>query len=191
MCFLVFTSCNKPPENGTKGPNCSDTQTKYITPEISNFKFKKGTYWIFIDSATFVIDTMRIDTASGGIVPYQYCPNNKHEYYSFQIKPKDIYSNSDSYSLEGNRLMRNQRYEDGSGDEIFIGSALKLDSMFVYDRYYKSVEGYPKNSDPSEDGNKTIYYINAEFGFLKKEVFIGSSNWIKSQKLLKDKFIIR
>lgn len=190
MCFLVFASCQKPPEN-TKGPHCSDTQTKYISPEISNFKFKKGTYWVFIDSVTFVVDTMRIDTASGGIVPYQYCPNIYHEYYSFKIKPESIKSNSDSYSLEGNRLMRNQKYEDGSGDEIFIGSALKLDSIFVFDRYYKSVEGYLKNSDRSEDGNKTIYYINTEFGFLKKEVYIGTSNWIKSQKLLKDKFIVR
>jgi hypothetical protein len=180
-----FFSCQKPPESKTNGPNCIAQPVKYISAEISNFKFIPGTYWIFIDSATMVIDTMKVLIASGNIMPYEYCKDNYHEIYNFQVNA------GDSYILEGDNMTRNQKYEDGSSYSIFVGNALKLDSMFIYDRYYKNVEGFLKNSDPAENGEKVLYYINTEFGFLRKDVFLGTSNFLKSQKLLKDKFIVR
>lgn len=138
-----------------------------------------------------VVDTMKVLTASGNIISYEYCENNYHEVYTFQVNAKDVFSTGDRYILEGDNMTRNQKYEDGSGYSIFIGNALKLDSMFIYDRYYKNVEGFLKNSDPAENGEKVIYYINTEFGFLRKDVFIGTGNFLKSQKLLKNKFIVR
>jgi hypothetical protein len=188
--LVGFISCRKNQDSHERGPDCSPAPTKYITPEISNFKFKAGTYWIFIDSISMQIDTMLVISASGSISPYEYCKNNYHEFYAFKMRPIGNNTIGDQYSLEGNRLMRNQRYEDGSGDEIYLGSSSKIDSTFIYDRYYKSVEIYLKNFDQSENGNKTTYFINTDYGFLKKEVY-NSSNQLISKKLLKDKFIVR
>lgn len=188
LLFLLIVSCKK--DNQRKDSHCSQKRATYISAEISNFKFKQGTYWVFIDSISLTIDTMRIVSASGNIIPYQYCKDNYHEFYCFTVNPKDIFSTGDQYSLEGNRLMLNQRNEEGSSEEIYLGGQPKIDSLFIYDRYYKSVEGYFKNSNLSENGNKTAYFINTDFGFLKKEVY-NSYNQLVSKKLLKDKFIVR
>jgi hypothetical protein len=185
--FLVLFSCKQ--KNGeAKGPDCSPAPTKYITPEISNFKFKAGTYWIFIDSISMQIDTMTVISSSGGVYPYEYCKNNYHEFYSFKMRPIGNNTIGDQYSLEGNRLMRNQRNEDGTSDQIYLGSAAKIDSIFIYDRYYRAVEGY-LNSD-LQYGDKTAYFMNIDFGFIKIEHY-NNSNQLISKKLLKDKFIVR
>ncbi len=190
IIVLTFTCCKKQ-ENQGHGPSCSNEPTKYISAVVSGLKFKPGTYWVFIDSATMVIDTMKVLTASGNVIAYQYCKNNYHEVYSFQVNPKDIFSTGDRYTLEEDNMTLNQPYEDGSGYSIFVGNAPKLDSMFIYDRYYKNVEGYPKNFNSTQNGDKMVYYINTEYGFLRTDVYWGTSNLIKSQKILKDKFIVR
>lgn len=46
-----------------------------------------------------------------------------------------------------------------------------MDSVFIYDRYYKKVEIYTVMQDKNENNLRTSYYINSDFGFLKKEVF--------------------
>ena len=115
IIIIAFASCQKPPEPETKGPNCNDTQTKYISPEISNFKFKKGTYWVYIDSISLAIDTMRVDSIlSNGLYPYQYCPNNFHEYYSFQVieKTPSGFSNYNHYVLDESGLKLNPTSEN-------------------------------------------------------------------------------
>lgn len=188
--ILVVQACKKDSSIHDKGPDCSQKATLYISSEISNFKFKKGSYWIFIDSVSLAIDTMRVDTASGHIVAYQYCPNNYHEFYSIKMHPKNIFTASDSYSLDDNRFMLNQTNESGDGSTIYADNYSKTDSLFIYDRYYKSVVVNTRLNDVSENGDKCIRYMNATFGFLKKEVY-NSSNQLVSKKLLKDKLIIR
>jgi len=183
-----FFSCQKPPEPETKGPNCSDTQTKYISSEISNFKFKKGTYWVYIDSISLAVDTMRVDTVIiNGLQSYQYCPNNFHEIYCFQVNLHyDISGGSpDQYVLDQHYLKLNPRTEDAYG--FYTDNSPRIDSLFIYDRYYKSIV----TSTHEFDGDKAILYTNSIYGFLRKDVFFGTSNQIKSKKLLKDKFIVR
>ena len=183
-----FFSCQKPPQPEMKGPNCNDTQTKYISSEISNFKFKKGTYWVYIDSISLLIDTMKVDSVFGyGLRFYQYCPNNFHEIYVFQVNVQyDISAGSrDQYLLDENTIKLNPRTEDAHG--FYYDNSSKIDSMFVYDRYYKSIV----TSTHEFDGDKAILYTNSSYGFLRKDVFFGTSNQIKSKKLLIDKFIVR
>lgn len=188
IILVGFSSCKKE-EPRALGDHCSNDPTLYLSPGVQDLKFKPGTYWVFVDSATMVVDTMRVLTAGGSISAYEYCKNNYHEWYYFKVNPINGSSAGDQYSLEGDRMMKNQRSESGDGDNIFVGSAHKLDSMFIYDRYYKNVEGYMKTS--SSGGDNVLYYINTEFGFLRKDVFWGTSNFLKSQKLLKDKYIMR
>jgi hypothetical protein len=191
VCILLtIQSCKKDSSIHDKGPDCSQKATLYISSEISNFKFKKGSYWIFIDSVSLVIDTMRVDTVKNSIMAYQYCPNNYHEFYSISMHPKNIYTVSDYYSLDDNRFMLNQTNESGDGSTIYADNYSKTDSLFIYDRYYKSVVVNTRLNDVNENGNKCIRYINATFGFLKKEVY-NSSNQLVSKKVLKDKLIIR
>ena len=188
IIIIAFASCQKPPEPETKGPNCNDTQTKYISPEISNFKFKKGTYWVYIDSISLTIDTMKVDSVIiNGLSPYQYCPNNFHEVYCFQMNLHyDATEGSrDQYVLVEHELKFNPRTENAAG--FYTDSSSKIDSVFIYDRYYKSVV----KSNFNFDGDNAILYTNSTFGFLRKDVFFGASNSIKSKKLLKEKFIVR
>lgn len=191
VLYVAFLfSCKKTPEH-TVGPDCTGRAIQYLSPEISNFKFKKGTYWIFVDSVSLVIDTMRVDSVIiNGVIPFQYCPNNFHEYYSFRVNRKNIFTTPDNYSMDLNRLMRNQRSESGDGTIIYEDNFTKTDSLFIYDRYYKGVSVFTKLIDMSENNDKTVYYINNAFGFLKKEVY-NSANQLLSKKILKDKLIIR
>jgi len=189
LLFLVLFSCKQ--KNGeAKGPDCSPAPTKYITPEISNFKFKAGTYWIFIDSISMQIDTMAVISASGSVSPYVYCKNNYHEFYAFKMRPVGNNTIGDQYSLEGNRMMRNQTNEEGTNDQIYLGGVAKIDSIFVFDRYYKSVGQSILHYDQNVNGNRVVYFVNADFCFLKTEVY-NSSNQLISKRLLKDKFIVR
>lgn len=188
--FIGFISCRKNQNSHERGPDCSPAPTKYITPEISNFKFKAGTYWIFIDSISMQIDTMLVISASGSISPYEYCKNNYHEFYAFKMRPIGNNTIGDQYSLEGNRMMRNQTNEEGTNDQIYIGGVAKTDSIFVFDRYYKSVGQSILHYDQNINGNRIVYFINSDFCFLKTEVY-NSSNQLISKRLLKDKFIVR
>ncbi len=186
LILIIAYSCSKPEETPSKGPNCSDTQTKYISPEIANFKFKKGTYWVYIDSISLMIDTMRVDSVLGfGLSGYYYCPNNYHETYTFEVNEKRYLGShyNNYYSLDETGLKLNPTSENYP--TIYNIYSPKIDSLFIYDRYYKSVVA----TSNTRTGNNTIFYMNTDFGFLKKEVI--SNSVLVSKKLLKDKFIVR
>lgn len=185
LLVIGILSCKKE-EYIPKGPTCNDPGTKYITPEISGFKFKKGSYWVFVDSVTMITDTLRIDTAYSMISTYQYCPDSYYEYYGFQTNQKtDNSSQFDVYSLTTALMTLNQRSENGYGYAIYTDTTPEADSLFVYDRYYRKVA---KTSLGPAGGN-TVFYINTTDGFLKKEIY--SNNQLISKKLLKHKYILR
>ena len=186
-----MNACKKDDSHPNKGPDCSQRATEYISSEISNFKFKKGSYWIFIDSVSLAIDTMRVDTSSGGIYNDYYCPNNQREDYQFITSHKpSLNLPNEFYLLSSNVVTLNQHDYSPNGSEIYLNYSPKTDSLFIYDRYYKSVVAYTRLIDGNENGNKSIRYMNTTFGFLKKEVY-NSSNQLVSKKVLKDKLIIR
>lgn len=187
IVLIGLVSCNKKNNTDTHVQSCSYS---YITSEILNFKFKKGSYWIYMDSISLTIDTMRIDSVLfNGFGGSDLCYKNM-EAYRFRVNKKTSSSVPNEYSLQANKLMLNQKDILGSGTEIYLDSSPKIDSLFIYDRYYKSVVSYTHTNEPSENNNKTVFYTNTTFGFLKKEVY-SSTNQLISQKLLKDKFIIR
>jgi hypothetical protein len=187
ITFLVsicLYSCRKHEDNDTKGPHCSSQPIRYIDPEIKKFKFKMGSYWVFVDPNYPIIDTMRISSIIvDDITDDQYCPDNKYERYAFSVfSSYYTLSNTQYYYLSDSRLILNPNSSYRTQSGIYTTSSPKIDSVFIYDRYYKSVVTYKINN------NK--YYINADFGFLKLEVLDNVGNVI-SQKLLKDKFIVR
>ena len=85
VLFVCFYSCNKSTESPAKGPNCSNG-TRVIEAELLNFKFKKGTYWVFVDSISLATDTMKVDSVSfNGTKATTFCPNNFYDYYVFHV----------------------------------------------------------------------------------------------------------
>ncbi len=186
---MLVNACKKDDSHPNKGPDCSQRATEYISTEISNFKFKKGSYWIFVDSVSLAVDTMRVDSTFGGIYNDYYCPNNQREAYYFITSHKSNSSN-DYYALSSSVITLNQHDYSTNGSEIYLNYSPKIDSIFIYDRYYKSVVVNTRLNDVNENGNKCVRYMNTTFGFLKKEVY-NSANQLVSKKVLKDKLIIR
>lgn len=185
LILISLSSCKKDSKSIDRTNDCSKV---YFSPNINNFKYKKGSYWVYIDSISLTIDTMRIDTVLfDGFVNSGQCFNGNIEYYCFRVNNG---SPKNEYSLQGDKLFLNQTDIVGTGTEIYIDSSPKIDSMFVFDRYYKSVVTNTHPHELSENNNKTIFYTNTTYGFLKKEVY-NSSNQLISKKLLKDKFIVR
>ena len=174
--FMALISCKKEEERIT---TCTETPILYILPEISNFKFKTGTYWVYIDSTSLKIDTIKLNAVTlDGIANNSFCKNQKYEYYAYTVSKKynDFTSSSgDTYSLKAGVLMLNQSEEAGN-NFVYDASSSKIDSMFIYDRYYKSVVKTVKDTF-------TLFY-NTSYGLLKIET---SGN----KKLLKDKVIVR
>lgn len=183
LISVSLISCkSKSASPGASGPDCTSQSVRYMDSEIQKFKFKMGSYWVFMDPIYPIIDTMRLTSVSfDGLTNYEYCPNNKYEYYEFSLY-SSYFTNSNTYTyyLSDSRVRLSQLNADYNG--IFTTTSIKIDSVFIYDRYYKSVGTYKVGS------NK--YYINADFGFLKLEVLDNAGNVI-SQKLLKDKLILR
>lgn len=141
-----------------------------------------GSYWIFIDPVYPIVDTMRLASVSfDELATIEYCPNNYYEKYKFSIYSSYFTnSNTHTFTISDTRVLLSELNADING--IFTTKSSKIDSIYIYDRYYKSVGTYRIHN------NK--YYINADYGFLKLEVLDNSGNVI-SQKLLKDKFIVR
>jgi hypothetical protein len=184
LVILIAVSCKKHQDTYDRGPTCANQPIRYIDQEIKKFKFKMGSYWVFVDPIYPIIDTMRIySIIVDDITDDQYCPDNKYERYAFSVfSSYYTLSNTQYFYLLDSRLILNPNssYQTQSG--IYTTSSAKIDSIYIYDRYYKSVVTYKINN------NK--YYINSEFGFLKLEVLDNAGN-VTSQKLLKDKFIVR
>lgn len=183
--FLGVISCRKNEDSHTKDI-CSQQPTKHISEEYAQFKFKKGTYWVFIDSISLSIDTLMVDSISlNGIYPYNFCSNNYHEIYVFMVK-----HHPNGYTWE-HFLVQEENLKYNPDQELYPAAFApytpKIDSMFIYDRYYKSVA---KANITTYGGQSTYLYLNLTYGILRKDVY-NYSNQLISKWLLKDKFIVR
>jgi hypothetical protein len=65
----------------------------------------------------------------------------------------------------------------------------KFDSLLIFDQYYKRVLRVEIEKDHTENNNKSIYYINSEFGFLRHVIYLD--NILSSKKILMRKKIER
>ena len=176
IVLLSFFACKK--EECMTCDVCSEIRPiEYINSELSGSKFKMGTYWVYIDSATSQIDTMKIvSIMNDGLLGNSRCDNWKHEYYAFKVdKSYNTSGGGDIYSYRGDGIMMNQTEELGNR-YIYKVTSNKIDSLFIYDRYYKSVVKTTINGVTS--------YFNLSYGLLRIDNYY-------SKKLLKDKFIIR
>ncbi|HEY1040034.1 MAG TPA: hypothetical protein VGF30_11545 [Bacteroidia bacterium] len=200
FAFMVLGSCEK--DDGKVETGCG-TSTEYLSVDITNFKLKKNSYWVYVDSVSLAIDSMYVDSVLySGVYPIQSnCATETFEGYGFTMKSSVDPSKTDYYHVKGGKIDRNignssevntvvyVDYSFGKLDASSTNTLERKDSVFIYDRYYKKVEVMTHLFDKTEL-NKTIYYSNAEFGFLKKEIY-NASNTLLSRKILMRKNLVR
>ena len=197
--FLIFIfSCKKDEEPNHNPCGASTGGTYLIHPDILNYQFKTGSYWIFHDSINGVSDSVFINSFDQGYES-DIC-GNSFQFYSFM-------TNTNPSLLTTNYRLENGTFNKGatsllSGVTIYfennqLPSGLSayyavshFDSLYIYDQYYYNVSCTTRFKDPTENDNRCVNYLNPEFGFLRVDI-IDTTNTTISKKLLTRKFIVR
>jgi len=148
--------------------------------DLRNMFFKNNTYWVFVDSINSQVDSVYVNYS--GLGTMSDIRNNTYQIYS-------ISTTWGTYTIVPGGLFYGVTGNVGSGENIYSSiNTIVLDSIFVYDKYYYDVHKTtysPYNSEVS-----SIYYINSEFGFIRRDV-IHASSGILSKKFLMRKNIVR
>ena len=67
LFFLVFSSCQKEEDAEPRtNPAIPLTHYNYLAESISPYKFKTGSYWIYENDSTGVLDSLVVDSISPG-----------------------------------------------------------------------------------------------------------------------------
>jgi hypothetical protein len=193
LSVIAIASCDKKNDSTSE---CTGAYYEITSPDLLNGKFKTGTYWIYLDSVSLAIDSTVISSFSEGKAG---ACEEFHAYgYNLVSYPNLLGSNMAIYQ---NGIEKNTGGLPNSGIKIYTDfnfpdsssafNSSRLDSVFIYDRYYKRVEKVIVANDPSNPGKtKSIYYFNSAFGLLRHDKF-NASNALVWKKLLVRKNIVR
>lgn len=193
LSVFVLTSCGKEEDVTSQ---CNEPYQDISSPDLLNGKLKPGTYWIYLDSISLTTDSTVVTSASEGDVGV--CEEFHAYGYNMVTYPALLASNAAIYytGIEKNtgglpnsgiKLYTDFNFPDSSASF----NCSRLDSCFIYDRYYKRVEKVIVANDPSNPGKtKSIYWFNSDFGILRHDKF-NASNVLVWKKLLKRKNIVR
>ncbi|MDX2360823.1 MAG: hypothetical protein QNK23_08460 [Crocinitomicaceae bacterium] len=201
LLLLVGSACKKEEDNwnGQNGscPYPSGCTTfEIISTDLLDCFYKTGTYWVYVDSVNLAIDSVAIISFDTGSI-YTNSNANTYEHHSFstltypaidtlnyRVMPWGIMKEFDEYVFSGTSV-----YESIFNLNSFEPSAVILDSIFIYDQNYYDVVRIEIANDPTEASNQSFYYTNAEFGFLRHDVYSGAA--LISKKVLMNKNIVR
>lgn len=193
LSVFVIVSCGKEEDVTAK---CDDTFYDITSPDLQFAKFKTGTYWIYQDSVTMTTDSTIISSHSEGKAgkcqEYAAFGYNMVTYPALLGSTTSIFfsgveKNAAALPNTGIKIYTDFNFPDSSS----TFNCSRLDSVFIYDRYYKRVEKVTVAADPSNTGKtKSIYYFNSEFGLLRHDKF-NASDVLTNKKLLKRKNIVR
>ncbi len=191
ICFLLV-SCRKekPPSD-----SCDSFETYYITSaDLINCEYKTGSYWIIIDSATMFIDSVRI-TQMGQGFPKLSC--DMFECHSYMLTSNlpgldryAVFAGGLYKGFSGNAYSGIKIYDDYVNPSTFTSNETRFDSLFIYDQYYYRVLRMEIEDDWTEWHNRSVYYINSDYGLLKHEIY-DDNNYRISNKILMRKNIVR
>ncbi len=196
ILLIALVSCNK--DNNQGHNTCGNNKTtSYITSaDLQNCQYKTGSYWVFIDSVDNTIDSISIESYYHGFIE-DICENS-YEIHSFKIISSNLSKKID-YVVVAGGLFKGFDGTPNSGTQIYddfnTTSSMtnyiieRFDSLFIYDQYYEKVLRVEIEKDKTEDNNKSVYFINSEFGFLRHDIY--SNNILTSKKVLMRKNIIR
>ena len=193
LSVIAMVSCDKDKENESQ---CSGVYYEITSPDLLNGKLKTGSYWVYIDSVSLSTDSTVISSFSEGKAGV--CEEFHAYGYNLVSYPNLLGSNMAIYQ---GGIEKNTGGLPNSGIKIYTDfnfpdsssafNCSRLDSVFIYDRYYKRVEKVIVANDPSNAGKtKSIYYFSSAFGLLRHDKF-NASNALVWKKLLMRKNIVR
>jgi len=196
IIFLVLVSCDKEDENSGHNP-CGDKFTADISStDLQNCMYKTNSYWIYIDSINNSFDSVSIESFNQDIIE-DIC-GNPYEIHSFKTTSSNS-SESTDYVVVAGGLFKDFDGTPNSGTQIYddfdVTTSMtnyqieKFDSLIIYDQYYKKVLRFEIENDHTENNNRSIYFINSDFGFLRHDIY--SDNTLTSKKILMRKNIER
>lgn len=197
MFSIVFSSCRKVEDNPIHIPCTGDETISYIeSVDLQNCMYKINSYWVYIDSVNNSIDSVYIDSLDQGFIK-DFCGNSYEMYYyktisSYSSMSTDYVVFADGLFKTFNGLIYKgiQIYDDFDMTSSMTNYQIeKFDSLLIYDQYYKRVLRVEIENDEGVNNNKSIYFINSEFGFLRHEIY--SDNILTSNKILIRKNIER
>lgn len=192
-CFLsvllLIVSCKKK-EDPAKN-NCPGNV--YIaSADLLNCQYRTGSYWVTIDSVNLQIDSASIHSFSYGFMGDFCTTYEHHQFLALSSSPFE----PTNYIVVAGGFFKDFEGTVGTGVNIYddYNSSLssnetRYDSLFVYDQYYYNVLRTEVANDQTEGGKRSIYYVNSDYGFLKHEIYDGST--LISKKILKSKQIVR
>lgn len=193
---FVLVSCDKEDENSGHNP-CGDKFTADITStDLQNCMYKTNSYWVYIDSVNNTIDSVSVENFNRGFIE-DIC-GNSYEIHSFKTISSNS-SESTDYVVVAGGLFKDFDGTPNSGTQIYDDFSTttsmtnyqieKLDSLFIFDQFYEKVLRVEIENDHTENNNKSIYFINSEFGFLRHDIY--SENILILRKILMRKNIVR
>lgn len=186
--ILLIVSCKKE-EEPTKN-NCPGNV--YITSaDLLNCQYRTGSYWVSIDSVSMQTDSTYIHNFGYGFKGDFCTTYENHEFLTIS-NPWEVRS----YIVLPDGLFRGFEGTVNSAVPIYDGyngslaqNEIRYDSLFVYDQFYSQVLRTEITNDATAGGKHSFYYVNSDYGFLKHEVYDGST--LISNKLLMRKNIVR
>ena len=193
LSVFSFSSCRN--ESESPGPCSGSSTTTYITAsDLLNCRYKTGTYWVYIDSITNLIDSVNIQSYNQNFIS-DPCNNSYETHFYTTVSYPSMKTHS--YIVVAGGLFKDptgvntgtEIYDDYYSPTYFYLST-HFDSIFVFNQYYQNVAQTIITKDPTENNSKTVYYINSEFGFLRTDI-IDSNGITISEKLLIRKNILR
>ena len=199
LVFSFLISACKKEEGIALGTNSicpyeSCGNTFNISQDLLECLYKTGTYWVYIDSVSLSVDSVSIVSFFADFRSFQGNAYEEHSFATISYPSLD----TTRYRVWTPAIMKNYGEGPTSGTAVyesqdylnnFTSNSVLLDSVFVYDQYYSNVLQVEIENDPTENGNQSFYYSNAEYGFLRHEVY--ASGTLVSQKVLVNKNIIR
>ena len=197
VSLATLLSCNQADDNPGHNPCPGDEAIYYITSsDLMNCRYKTNSYWVCFDSVTNTFDSISIESFNQDFIE-DYC-RNSFEIHSFKTISSNSLDTTD-YVVFAGGLFKDFDGTTHSGIKIYddyntttsmaVFLVEHFDSVFIYDQYYKKVLRVERENDPTEDHNKSIYYFNSEFGFLRHDIY--SDNSLISKKVLLRKNIVR
>jgi hypothetical protein len=195
LISIILFSCNK--EKHTEQGPCHDAGQSILISDagLQQAKYKTGTYWVFYDSLSLSIDSNIITSQSSGTIT-AYC--GVAEVHTFSLtKFGTSVGNLENYRVDQFGITQNPTenliipkiYFPSYSADNSAAAHTSMDSIFIYNQYYKNVMTTSFTNDPIEPGYKAIYYFNTDFGFLRKDLFNSANQLIKKRQLIRVKII--
>lgn len=181
LLLILCASCKKEEPRDKMCWGNTHNVSNIENAELRQMFYKPGTYWIYIDSMNLHTDSIYVENSGTSYIS-DIC-NNSYETYgirlqwgTFLVVPGGVFIGTDGSVNSGTNIYSEH------------GNTFVMDSVYIYDRYYYNVHKtmfIPPNSQTS-----TVYYINGEYGFLRRDL-VHVNNGTLSKQLLMRKQIIR